>query len=460
MWAGLAFACLASLSFSCATVAQTSSQTGPAAPAASGSLASRDGVVVALRAEVQPLKGTDNDYNALMSQIGEARVVMLGESTHGTQEFYRERMRITQRLITEKGFSAVVIEGDWPDAWRVNQYVRGQGRDKSAEQALSSFTRFPRWMWRNTVVRDLVEWMRRRNAALPAQTARAGFYGMDVYSLPSSVDAVAEHLQVLDAPAATRARQRYGGFARFRDEPERYGLSVLMDAASSQEKSAREQFEELQRRYSAAQGRDAWFSALQNARVVKNAEEYYRVSFSGGESSWNLRDRHMADTLDALLAHLSTPGKPAKIVVWAHNSHVGDARQTTMGESGEWTVGQLMRQRRPDDTFLLGFTTYTGTAMAATKWGQAGQVQRVLPALPGSFGALFHETGVPNFLLPLRGESELVLSMGEPRLERAIGVVYLPQTERQSHYFQARMSKQFDAVIHIDQSTAVRPLRP
>jgi erythromycin esterase-like protein len=424
-------------------------------------LATRDNVVEALRGAVQPLTGESKDYDALMEHIGDARVVMLGEATHGTHEFYRERMRITQRLIKEKGFAAVVIEGDWPDALRVNQYVRRQSPDESAEQALSGFTRFPRWMWSNTDVRDLVEWIRQHNEALPPQETQVGFYGMDIYSLSASSDAVVEELQSLDPAAATRARDRYRGFQAFRDKPERYGVSALTDSGASQERAVQEQFEELQCGYNTqASRKEEWFSALQNARVVKSAEEYYRVSFGGGESSWNLRDRHMADTLDALLAHLGTESKPAKLVVWAHNSHVGDARHTTMGESGEWNVGQLMRQRRPKETFLLGFTTYTGTTMAATGWDQPGQVRQVRPALPGSFAALFHVTGVKNFLVPLRGEGDLVLSMGEPRLERAIGVVYVPQTERQSHYFEARMSKQFDAVIHIDESSAVKPLRP
>ena len=417
--------------------------------------------MAALSAAAQPLRGKDDDYNALMEQVGDSRLVMLGEATHGTQEFYRERMRITQRLIREKGFSAVVIEGDWPDSYRVNQYVRGLGRDTSAEQALSGFTRFPRWMWSNTVVRDLTQWMRSHNSALPPGSPRVGFYGMDLYSLPRSADAVIEDLQALDASAASRARTRYQGFARYRTTPELYGLAVQNDPNENQERVAREQLVELQRAYNAGKNRrEEWFSALQNARVVKNAEEYYRVSYGGGESSWNLRDRHMADTLDALLAHLGTVAKPAKIVVWAHNSHVGDARHTAMGESGEWTVGQLMRQRHAARTFLLGFTTYSGTALAANEWGQPGQVQRVRPALPGSFAALFHDTGIKNFLLPLRGQGDLVLSMAEPRLERAIGVVYLPQTERESHYFEARMSKQFDAVIHIDASNALQPLRP
>jgi erythromycin esterase-like protein len=365
------------VSLSCATVAQSTS------PSTAAPLATKKDVVTALRGVVQPLKGTDNDYNALMTQVGDARVVMLGEATHGTHEFYRERQRITQRLIREKGFSAVVVEGDWPDAYRVNQYVRGGGRDATAEQALSGFTRFPRWMWSNTVVRDLTEWMRAHNASLPVNSPRAGFYGMDVYSLPASSEAVTQGLQTLDATSATSARNRYRGFAPFRTTPELYGMAALTNPEKSQERAAREQLEVLQRAYNAARSRkEEWFSALQNARVVKNAEEYYRVSYSGSESSWNVRDRHMADTLDALLAHLSTPDRPAKIVVWAHNSHVGDARHTGMGESGEWTVGQLMRQRHPKQTFLLGFTTFSGTVVAANEWGEPGQVQRVRPALP------------------------------------------------------------------------------
>jgi erythromycin esterase-like protein len=229
-------------------------------------------------------------------------------------------------------------------------------------------------------------------------------------------------------------------------------------------------FDELAKLYQSGltkpQQREEVFSAWQNARVIKNAAGYYRASYSGETSSWNLRDTHMADTVDAIAAHLGTQGSApsgvapgAKVIIWAHNSHVGDARQTTMGESGEITLGQLMRQRHPNETFLLGFTTNTGTVMAASSWGGEGQVKRVLPALPGSFASLFHQSGIPRFLLPLRGEGEFVLAMGEPRLERAIGVLYLPQTERESHYFQARMSKQFDAVIHIDTTRALEPLQ-
>ena len=443
-------------------------------------LKSRSEVVTGLRATAIPLKNKANDYDVLMTLVGDARLVLLGEATHGTHEFYQERARITQRLIQEKGFTAIVVEGDWPDAYRVNQYVQGQGGDASAEQALSNFVRFPRWMWRNAEVRDLVQWLRQHNLALPATRQRVAFHGMDVYSLPRSLESVVQHLEKVDPQIARRARERYRCFERFGNDPEAYGLATLRQSSGSCAGAATEQLQELQQLYqqarqprtglsnggvdgtSPAQPKraDELFAALQNARIIKNAEQYYRVMYEGTTSSWNLRDQHMADTVEALATHLGAPNRPAKIVVWAHNSHVGDARSTAMGESGEWTLGQLMRQRIKDQAVLVGFTTYQGEVMAASAWGEAGKVERVRPALPGSFAALFHETGIGNFLLPLRGESQLVLAMGEPRLERAIGVVYLPQTERESHYFQARMSRQFDAVIHLDTTSAVKPLQP
>ena len=440
----------------------------PGACVSQAPLTSRSEVVTGLRAAAIPLKKQANDYDELMTLVGDARLVLLGEATHGTHEFYQERARITQRLIQEKGFRAIVVEGDWPDAYRVNQYVRGEGKDTTATQALSNFARFPRWMWRNTNVRDLVQWLRQYNSALPAASPRVEFHGMDVYSLPGSRSAVMQHLEQVDPQMAQRARERYRCFDRFGNDPDAYGLAALRQPKGSCSAVAGEQFQELQGFYQRepqqanntikSKRSDVLFAALQNARIVKNAEQYYRIMYEGTASSWNLRDQHMADTVEALASHLGTPNQPAKIVIWAHNSHVGDARSTAMGESGEWTLGQLMRERIKEQAVLIGFTTYQGEVMAASAWGEEGKVERVRPALPGSFAALFHETGIGNFLLPLRGESQLILAMGEPRLERAIGVVYLPQTERESHYFQARMSKQFDAVIHLDTTTAVKPL--
>ena len=431
-------------------------------PQAATSGALREG----MRKAAHPLKGNAQDYDPLMRLVGDARFVLLGEATHGTLEFYRERARITERLIREKGFTAVAIEGDWPDAQRVHRFVRGTGGgDAHAEQALSGFTRrFPQWMWGNAYVRDLVASLREFNKALPAGAPRVGVYGLDLYSLRDSADAVAQSLERVDPEAARRARQRYGCFARFGADPQAYGSAAALNPASSCRREAQEQFEELQRLAAKRPARtdpareEELFSALQNARVVKNGEEYYRTLYAGGMSSWNLRDRHMAESLDALASHLESQGRPPKVVVWAHNTHMGDARVTEMGEAGEWNVGQFMRQRHKDGAVLVGFTTYTGTVTAASAWGEPGRRMAVRPALPGSYSALFHDTGIGNFLLVLRGNQQLTKAFGEPRLERAIGVVYLPHTERASHYFRARLSKQFDAVIHIDESRALEPL--
>lgn len=419
-----------------------------------------------VRESAHPLKGDDRDYDPLLKLIGDARFVMLGESTHGTHEFYRERARITRRLVEEKGFNAVVLEADWSDAERVNRYVRGEGHDKTADKALSGFTRFPRWMWQNTDFRDFVSALRNLNDSRSTEANRVGVYGMDLYGMDESSDAVINYLQSVDREAARRARKRYGCFSRFREEPQRYGLEVSSKTTRSCEKEAQQQVQELRqimanrRSSNAAQNETSdLFNAFQNASVVKNAEAYYRTIHNRGVSSWNLRDQHMFETLNALLEHLdSTTGKKSKIVVWAHNSHQGDARATDMAERGEWNVGQLVRQKYNQDAVLVGFTTYAGHVRAAAEWGGFDERRRVRPALEGSYSALFHKTGVPNFLLLLRDNGRVSEELSQTALERAIGVLYLPQTERQSHYFYARMAKQFDAVIHFDATTAVKRL--
>jgi erythromycin esterase-like protein len=417
----------------------------------------------ALEAAAWPLRGDTHDYDPLLALIGDAQFVLLGEATHGTHEFYRERARITQRLIQEKGFTAVAIEGDWSRAERVNQYVQRMSGDMSAEQALAGFTEFPPWMWGNTDVRDFVEWLRAYNDGLPASGARVGFYGLDLYNLFSSADAVIQALERLDPQAALRARERYQCFAPFRDDPFTYGRAVVSGRTMSCEDAAVQQLAELTEWTSSPMAHigqtqaDDLFPVLQHARVVKNAEAYYRTSFTRQSSTWNLRDQHMADTLDELGASLAA-GRPTKVVAWAHNTHMGDARATEYGESGMWNIGQLMRERHPDQVVLVGFTTYRGTVMAASAWGEPGMRKEVLPALAESYSAYFHDTGLGNFLL-LPGSDELAASLGEPRLQRAIGVVYLPETERFSHYFEARLSQQFDAVIHWDETRAVEPLR-
>ena len=411
----------------------------------------------------RPLEGASRDYDALLDLIGDARFVLLGEASHGTHEFYRERAEITKRLVLEKGFTAVAVEADWPDAYRVNRYVRGQSEDGDADAALGGFRRFPTWMWRNRVVLDFVEWLREHNGASGGQV---GFYGLDLYSLNTSIEAVLAYLDRVDPEAARRARSRYSCFEHFGENTQAYGYAASFGMTESCEQEVLGQLSELRRRaaeYASRDGRvaeDEFFFAEQNARLVKNAEEYYRSMFSGRAESWNKRDRHMAETLDALVEHLGRGGRPARVVVWEHNSHLGDARATEMGEGGELNVGQLVRERYGRESVLVGFTTHRGTVTASQDWGEPGRRRRVRPALEGSYEALFHEAGPERFMIDLREEGRARELLRLPRLERAIGVIYRPETERLSHYFHARLAEQFDAVLHFDQTTAVEPLEP
>jgi erythromycin esterase-like protein len=419
-----------------------------------------------VRGAAQVLEGARADYDPLLKLIGTARFALLGEASHGTHEFYRERAEVTKRLITEKGFTAVAVEADWPDAYRVNRYVRGESDDPVARAALSGFQRFPVWMWRNTVVVEFVEWLRAYNDSLPVGATKVGFYGLDLYSLYTSIEAVLGYLDKVDTEAARRARHRYSCFEHFGEDTTSYAYAAAYNAAESCEPAVVEQLVELRRRAAELANRDGrvardeFFYAEQNARLVKNAEEYYRSMFRGRVNSWNMRDRHMAETLDALVAHLSTEGQAAKVAVWEHNSHLGDARATEMGQGGEWNVGQLVRERYPRDCFLVGFTTHHGTVTASHDWDEPGRRRRVRPALEGSYEALFHEAGPERFMINLREEGPARELLRLPRLERAIGVIYRPETERLSHYFHAQLAEQFDAVLHFDETKAVEPLEP
>jgi erythromycin esterase-like protein len=417
-----------------------------------------------LTAAAHPITGSARDYDPLLELIGDARLVLLGEASHGTHEFYRERARITQRLIEEIGFTVVAVEADWPDAYRVNRWVRGTGSDTVAAEALGDFLRFPRWMWRNRDVLAFVSWLRDFNDALSPGEPKVGFYGLDLYSLFSSIEAVIRYLDEVDPEAARHARYRYACFDHFGEDSQAYGYAATVGMSPGCEKAVVQQLLDLQRRAAELSRRDGripedeYFYAEQNARLVKNAEEYYRSMFQGRVESWNLRDRHMAETLEALLAHFERRGRRTKAVVWEHNSHIGDARATSMGREGEWNVGQLTRERHGADAVLVGFSTYTGTVTAADDWDAPAERKRVRPGLPGSFEALFHSLAVPDLFLPMRGQAEVEVALDEARLERAIGVIYRPETERLSHYFEARLPDQFDAVLHFDQTTAVEPL--
>jgi erythromycin esterase-like protein/adenine/guanine phosphoribosyltransferase-like PRPP-binding protein len=417
----------------------------------------------ALRAAARPLRA-DTDLDHVLDLIGDARLVLIGEASHGTHEFYRTRAALTRRLIEERGFTGVAVEADWPDALRVNRYVRGQGADATSDEALVAFLRFPRWMWRNTVVQEFVEWLREHNrdAATPA-----GFYGLDLYSLHTSIEAVLGYLDRVDPESATRARARYSCFDHFGDDPQVYGYATTSGIAEPCENEVVGQLVELQqeagRLAAKSAGGDEAFFAVQNARLVRNAEAYYRAMFSGRVPSWNLRDQHMAETLEALRIHLhKKESSEAKMVVWAHNSHLGDASATAMAAEGELNLGQLVRERHGREAFLLGFTTYRGTVTAAANWDEPAQQRQVRPALAGSYEALLHDAAtpeMPDFLLNLR-DPEVATHLRPARLERAIGVIYRPETERFSHFFLASLPDQFDAVIHLDRTSALTPLDP
>ncbi len=422
----------------------------------------RVGDEVELAKAVVPLDGTPRPYDRLLEKIGEARFVLLGEASHGTHEFYRERTRITEKLILEKGFDAVAVEADWPDAHRVQRFIKRASDARTPDEALSTFDRFPQWMWRNDDVRDLVGWLER-------QAPHVGFYGLDLYSLHASIEFVIECLEKVDPEAARRARDRYSCFEHFGTSTDTYAYAAGLGLSPPCQEQVSQQLVEMQQRMlerardEGGDDIDLLFQVEMNARLVKSAEEYYRSMMGGSVVTWNLRDQHMADTLDAVAAHLERKrGRPAKIVVWEHNSHLGDARATELGEEGELNVGQLVRERYGHEAFIVGFTTYDGTVTAAPDWGANPNRVAVRPALPNSHELLLHELafgiGCGDFVVLPDARGRLPDILGEERLERAIGVVYRPHSERVSHWFRARLADQFDAVIHLDRTSAVEPL--
>jgi erythromycin esterase-like protein len=422
------------------------------------------GLLNKIREGAIAMDGPEDVPDELVEMAADASFVLIGEASHGTHEFYKCRAEITKRLIAEKGFSAVAVEADFPDAYRVNRFARGIGNDTTAEESLRDFRRFPLWMWRNADVLEFVEWLHGHNDALDLDR-RVGFYGIDLYSLHASMQAVLTYLERTDPEAAKRARYRYSCFEAFGEDPQHYGYAASFNLESSCEDEVVKQLFDLQRRASDYMNRDGiiardeYFFAEQNARLVKNAERYYREMFRGRVSSWNLRDRHMTEALMALSRQLEELGQPPKIVVWAHNSHLGDARATDMSDQGEWNVGQLVRENFPHGTVNIGFTTFNGTVTAATNWDDEPKLKKVRDAHPNSYERAFHDSGASCFFLDLSVPA-IKKALSNPMLERAIGVIYRPETERVSHYFHADLPKQFDAVIHFDRTRAVRPLDP
>lgn len=414
-------------------------------------------LLTALRHHAEPLPPPERaeEFGAFIDRFADARVVLLGEATHGTSEFYRARAAITRRLIEHHGFSIVAVEADWPDAARIDQYVRHHApRPRRGDP----FVRFPAWMWRNVEVLAFADWLRGHNEPLAPQE-RASFHGLDVYSLGESIHAVLAYLDKADPPAAAIARQRYGCLTPWQDDPALYGRAVMHGGRPDCEDAAVAQLKDLLRlRLDDLQSDgEAWFDAVQNARIVRAAERYYRIMYRGSAESWNLRDRHMFDTLHALMLHR---GDDAKAVVWAHNSHVGNADATAMGWQGEFNIGELCRTAFGDEAVLIGFGTDTGTVAAASTWGGEMEIKTVRPARPDSYENAFRRTGIARSLTDWRHPRarELADLLREPMLERAIGVIYRPETEFLSHYFQAVLSEQFDAWIWFEQTHAVTPI--
>ncbi len=429
----------------------------------SGSRGALDLMVEAVRGAVHPLTGGAGDYDPLLERIGDARFVLLGEASHGTHEFYRERAQITRRLIREKGFTAVAVEADWPDAYRVNRYVRGRGDDAEAIDALAGFRRFPAWMWRNADVLDFVGWLRAHNDAAGAPAVKVGFYGLDLYSLHASMEAVLAYLDKVDPEAAGRARSRYACFDFYGDDPQAYGFASGIGLGPSCEHEVVTQLIDLRRssaEYALRDGRiaeDDYFYAEENARLVRDAEQYYRTMYLGEVSSWNLRDRHMAETLDALVEYLGRRGGAQRWWCGPITRTSATRGPRRWGPRASGTSASSLRQRHGPEVVSVGFTTFDGTVTAATNWGAAVERKQVRPALPESYEALFHAVGIGRSLLILGGDERLAC-LRSPRLERAIGVIYRPESERASHYFSASLPDQFDALIHIDRTRAVEPL--
>ncbi|CAB1368803.1 erythromycin esterase family protein [Denitratisoma oestradiolicum] len=404
----------------------------------------------------RPLTGGTLDYDELLNAMGDVSIVLLGEATHGSREFYRERARITRRLIEEKGFDGVVLEAPWEPVRRLDAYIAG-GLG-SAEEALAGFARYPRWPWRNQEVLDFARWLRVYNETRPDSPLRV--FGMDLYSVPESAGAVAAYLDAISPAEAATAREDYRCFSSYLDEPQEYGLAVVLHHQAGCGAGVRRQLAWMQLRVNGVEIADeALFAAWQSAHTVASGEAYYRAVHQNWVGSWNLRETHLADTLDRLRTWLGARlGREARLVVWAHNTHQGDARATDQAVTGELSLGQLMRERHGDKVFLVGLTTYHGQVRASSEWGGRDRVKNLRPARRGSWSALLHQARQPALLMVFAGHPALAAAFGKKRLDRAVGVNYLPGDERAMHYYHVRLSRQFDAVIHWDRTTPLVPL--
>ncbi|WP_226574097.1 erythromycin esterase family protein [Acuticoccus sediminis] len=424
-----------------------------------------DRLIDDLRSQAIPL-ADEAALARLVAMAADARFVLIGEATRGTREFFDIRAEVTRRLIRDHGFAGVAVEASWPDAYRVNRYVRGDMVIHDADDALADFERFPTWTWRNTVVRDFVEWLRDHNVAFTEPEWKAGFYGLDLFSLEASIEAAAAYLDGVDPAAALRAQAYYGNFefhhARHRRQ---CGFETMLGVSPWHDQELMSQLLALRSghfRYLARSGfavREACYCAEQTATATRAAERYYRAMFEERVSPWNLRSQHIANSLERLADHIHVQrGEQPKLVVWAHNCLVGDARATEMGERGERSLGTVLREAHGRDAVLIGFSTHDGTVRAASAWDEPGEVKPVRAAVAESYERLFHVVLEGDALIPLRDNEILHCHFSLPRLQRAIGALETPQGERKSEYFHARLADQFDAVIHVDHSHALEPL--
>ena len=415
---------------------------------------STQALVDAVGRHARPLRD-DADLDPLMERIGDARVVLLGEASHGTSEFYTWRHRISRRLVEEKGFHFIAVEGDWPDCYLVNRYAKGlPAGGTTAREVLHAFSRWPTWMWANEEVVALAEWMRSHNADVPEER-RVGFYGLDVYSLWDSMDVVTRYLERVDPQLAARARGSYGCFDPYEQDVQEYAMATALVPTDCEDEvvqilgEMRAKGPDYQE-----EGREAFFNAEQNALVALNAERYYRTMVRGGTASWNVRDTHMIETLERLLEH---HGPGSKAIVWEHNTHVGDARATDMARAGMVNVGQLARERWGEQVVIAGFSSYAGSVIAGQQWGAPMQRMPVPEAREGSWERIFHDAGAEDKLVMVEDLDEVEGGL-DPRGHRAIGVVYNPHAERFGNYVSTVMPYRYDAMLYIDRSTALRPL--
>lgn len=424
-----------------------------------------DHLITMLNEAIIPCSIRENKFcETLSNLIGDARIVLMGEATHGTEEFYQARRALTEYLIQTKGFQAIAIEGDWTSVYPMHCFLQGNTQTKGAKDSLKAFERFPKWMWRNQTVIEMLNKLHEYNDKMIEPENKIGFYGLDLYCINEAMDAVIEYLKIYQPNAVNKAIEYYGCFDHARVDPQLYSYLTEEHLKQACIKQVTEQLLELQRlayiniNHNAAET-EQLFYAIQNARLVKNAENYYRALFEPHYITWNIRDSHMVDTLQNIMTHLETNTmRPAKIIIWAHNSHVGDARATEMSEQQEINLGQLVRERFNNTSFSLGFSTSEGTAMAASEWDGEGQEKKLNSPVHGSYEWFFHSLKVKDFILNLHDETPLTHLLKTPLLQRAIGVIYRPESERLSHYFFSRLPYQFDAMVHIDHTSALKIL--